>query len=352
MFSIRKQKNGRYTFLAIASNNYTDSDEEIITEAAHEDYVRRFDAGEISHAALLFPWHEPSPTGVIKAVGVHQGFLLIAGEFFDEFDLIAEGLAKSEGYGISIGVHAGDYARDPVNRKHIINYTLAEASYLPVTRASNGLTLMAASDGLTKEYTMKLTDEKRKMFEDLVGPENLAQVLETVQKYHVLAKEQGILSKEATEGAADEAEEIIEDTVSDEAATVETVVEEAEEIVEPTGIDEVISEYVTTKELTAAVSEIAKAVKESVDALTGKFQAELDAIRKEAADKSASVEKSRKSGLSYAALLSEIMSPEGPVAKEDVIVDGDALDKAAPKEAEAEQGLSPIASAVFSRFAK
>lgn len=132
-----------WRWAAIYSNAYRDRDNppEIISKAAHQNFVKAVDAGEWSMPELLW-WHvKGKPLGVADLVFWDEATncAWAAGEFASKE--IAEGIAASkERLGVSHGMPVEHIKRSPDDPTVITDYRSVEISFLPSHVAANELT--------------------------------------------------------------------------------------------------------------------------------------------------------------------------------------------------------------------
>lgn len=227
----------QWRWLAIATNKFRDEDNppEILSEAAHQDFVRAVDSGEWPMPVCRI-WHVPgADIGVADFVAYDdKGFLIVSG-YGDEKPL--RELAKYKSLGTSHGMPASEIERDPDDPTIITRYRSEEVGPLPMKAAANKLTAFAIT-----EETMALPDEKRKMLVEVLGEEETARLEEQIESKALAAE--GLEYKEA------EMEEEVD--------------EESEEI--PQGDPPITRE------------EIAEAVSTYVDGQIGELNTKLDSI--------------------------------------------------------------------------
>ena len=306
---IQKNADGLYTFAGILSNNVTDRDGETFSLASHNDYVSRFDAGKTRKPLLLY-WHEPIPVGIIKEVWVEKGFLAVAGEFFKPFNSVAKGLINSkEQWGMSLGIPSGEYEREHDDNTVFKSYTLIEGSILPVNRAANFLT---GFNALKKGLSMKLSEEKRLRLQELVGADQMGELMKTINEYAIAVEEEEMPTKEVNDNDTDE---IVGESL-DEVEAVDGPVDADDEIpiIDP-------RPYITPDQLEETVTELVKA-----------FRAEIDE-KLEALQKSIKVEKTAapQGVFTGASMIAKAFADEAEAHEQDIVKDADELASATPK---------------------
>ena len=165
-----KDSKGTWRWLAVVSNQFRDRDGEIITEKAHQDFVRAVAEEEIPHPELWL-WHTPgTKVGQSDLVAYSDGFLLASGTFDDA--ATAERLSTMEAeLGVSHGFRKQQTGSD------ITAYRTFEVSLLPHEWAANPWT---AVDFSNKEKDMALTDEQRAFLAQALGEEKAKEIEATL----------------------------------------------------------------------------------------------------------------------------------------------------------------------------
>ena len=139
-FMLWKEAGGGYRWLATYSNKYRDRDRppEILSEAAHEDFVKAVDGGEWA-APELWLWHVPGTQfGVTDWVAYADGFALASGT---ADKAIAEHLENYPApLAVSHGMPVAEIVRDAGDPTVITRYRTREISVLPDWAAANALT--------------------------------------------------------------------------------------------------------------------------------------------------------------------------------------------------------------------
>jgi len=137
------KENGTYRWLATYSNKYRDRDKppEILSEAAHLDFVKAVDAGEWP-APELWLWHVPGTRiGVADWVTYADGFALASGTIDKAQAATAEQLERMpDPLAVSHGMPVKEIQRDADDDTVITRYRTREISVLPDWAAANALT--------------------------------------------------------------------------------------------------------------------------------------------------------------------------------------------------------------------
>lgn len=135
-FSVYKQADGRYRWVASSSNAYRDRDDEIVSTKALEQAVSIGD--KTGYRGPLRWWHMPGvDLGVCDFQAMHGRFLVESGTFSDE--RIGRAIAtKAADLQLSIGFTHPPYEPDADGVFH--NIAIFERSLVPAGRAANALT--------------------------------------------------------------------------------------------------------------------------------------------------------------------------------------------------------------------
>lgn len=161
-FSLVKQADGRYRWLAIYSNKFRDDDvpPEIIAEKSHKRFVQMVDAGEYP-MPILQTWHvNGTRWGEADMVAYDdQGFSIATGLVDEGKENIAKNIAKEEDLLVSHGMPLSSIRRDGKGDSTIIiEHRTKEISPLPASAAANKLTGFEILDNEVKEM---IPDEKK-----------------------------------------------------------------------------------------------------------------------------------------------------------------------------------------------
>lgn len=164
---IEKDANNDWRWIGWVSNNFIDWDGQIISEAAHLEYVDWLEKN-MDLAPVFTTWHEP---GLVRKNRVdfatyENGFLIMSGKLEEdeaETLLIAKALTD---LGMSHGTWA--LALDTKDKRVITKYRMYECSDLPLENAANPFTDF---DVLVKEVDM---DKKKYLAAFFGGDETKA----------------------------------------------------------------------------------------------------------------------------------------------------------------------------------
>lgn len=189
-----KQADGRLRVFGWASNNRRDNDHppEIITEAAHKEFMAYLDANP-NRAPEFWHWHTPG-TRYAKADwwDYADGFTVYSGLVDAGKEKQAQA-AASDGIGMSHGFHVLGY---DAGSKSITQYRTFEVSDLPITRAANPFTSFIV---VQKEAAMPFSDAKRKYLLERLTPEDVAALEGKTSALKAAADAAGIEWKELEE---------------------------------------------------------------------------------------------------------------------------------------------------------
>lgn len=242
-----KDRQGELWFIGISSNNFEDREDEIISNAAHEDFVSwlketgvrppivfmhrpRFpDAFHMAHYLGLVSGkltaeeynenlktlYKATAIATAETAFVLDGFVFVVGRVLNDKRELAEKLiSRQKTWGMSHG-----FIPIKIDDNIIEKYRSFEFSVLPIEIAANKLTAIGFSEEKMDTMLKELSDEDRELLEQVLGDET--------DTKNALARARDILSNLLASKAMDETEEVPED----EEPTEETPVEE-EEVVE------------------------------------------------------------------------------------------------------------------------
>lgn len=174
-FTVFKQKDGSYRWLATYSNKFRDVDNppEIISEASHIRFTKMVNDGDFPYPVVKV-WHvDNSRWGQADFVAYDdRGFCIASGTVDKDREWIAESLMAFEGPLLaSHGMPPSSIARDPNDSSIIIQHQTEEISPLPASAAANKFTGFNISDEVKE---MALTDqEQAKLAAMNIDPERL-----------------------------------------------------------------------------------------------------------------------------------------------------------------------------------
>jgi len=171
---IEKDAKGNWRWVGWVSNNFVDRDGDIISEAAHKDYVDWWEKNQDMTPAFL-SWHTPGTArqAPVDYVAYENGFLIMSGPLQENEASTLLAIQKTVDLGMSHGTFV--LGRDPADPRVITKYRMYECSDLPLEKAANPFTnceTIAKEAGMDKlaYLTQILGDEaKAKAFLEKTG---------------------------------------------------------------------------------------------------------------------------------------------------------------------------------------
>ena len=207
---IFKDAKGNWRWLGVFSNNYKDHSEEIITEAAHKEFIEFLDANP-EQAPLFTPWH------TLEAARKHRsdfwdyvdGFMVIGGKLEEDEAQALFKAAEKTVLGMSHGFFPQSF--DPQDKNAITKYRSFEVSDLPLSNAANPWTGISI---LQKEDSMGFKKAKREYLVGLIGEDAVKGLEDNLKQGKGVLQLLGVPSKEAApdEPADTQVEETDEET--------------------------------------------------------------------------------------------------------------------------------------------
>ncbi len=200
-FKVFKDKAGNWRWFGWVTNKWRDVDRtaapkhggEILTEAAHKDYVAWVDKNPEKRMPQLWPWHTKALAHTHKAdwIDYADGFLLLSGPLTESEAL---GIKRLEEH-YDLGMSHGFYAIDRDKKEALVTkYRTFEVGYLPLEYAANPWT-----DFLTveKEVDMLkgLSPEKAEFLATLADEDFVAEVEADTEGKATILDEANIESK-------------------------------------------------------------------------------------------------------------------------------------------------------------
>jgi hypothetical protein len=256
--TIWKEANGTYRWLAIYSNKYRDNDHppEILSEAAHLDFVKAVDEGRVPYPEL---WHYHVPGsrwGVSDWIAYDKsnGFSLASGTVDPGHEKEAEILmGLDEPIAVSHGMPEAFLEFDPRDPTVYTKYVSAEISDLPTTAAANKLTGFS----ILKEGTQMIPAEKKEYLRKVgLTDDKIAEIEADLEGKAKQAAESGLEFKETEEVEA-AVEEAAPAMTPEEIAEAE-VVDLTDEPDEPDVKEQAISKEEIAEAIVAAVKPLEK----------------------------------------------------------------------------------------------
>lgn len=153
-FIIEKDATGQYRVIMWPSNNFIDRDGEIISKAAHEDYVAWVNENKDLMPVLL-AWHTPGTAfkHTVDFIDFVDGFLFMSAPLEESEAQTLKNLSEEVDLGMSHGSFV--LGRDKNDSRVVTKYRMFEASVLPLERAANPFT---ALETLNKEAQMDIKE--------------------------------------------------------------------------------------------------------------------------------------------------------------------------------------------------
>lgn len=234
---IVKQADGQLRWFARYSNAWEDRDKELITEAAHKEYIEWADSTK--NYPELWLWHTAGTRfGEADWLDFTEGFTHASGLIDDnpQAKAVVKALAAAAESGAELGVSHGFMSLQ--TGKYITKYRDFEVSVLPIERAAVWTTDFNV---LGKETMMGFTAEKRKFLVDALGEDTVTKLEDATKGVSGQLKQLGIEYK-----SAEEQEQTSEKAV---------VAVLAEQVAELTGVVGALAQKITASEAAAATAQ-------------------------------------------------------------------------------------------------
>jgi len=141
-----KGKDGSLYWVGVPTNKFIDRDNDIIADAAHQEFVKALESGDADYPTLNI-WHIPVPVGNTQFVDYDpRGFLVAGGKVKKEYETLVKSLVENatEVTGMSHLVPAYQYELD--SDGVVIKYRSKEFSLLPNSEAANQLTAFTVKE--------------------------------------------------------------------------------------------------------------------------------------------------------------------------------------------------------------
>lgn len=198
--TIMQTKEGRRRWVGWVSNRYRDKDKpaEIISEAAHKEFVEHADRTKEYPELRL--WHVPgSKVGQADWLDYADGFLLASGYFDKGKEAVADRITKAIEDGEFLAMSHGFYSLKEDKAAHIIEkYRTDEVSILPRGAEANPLT--SFSTKAREAEAMSLTQKKKEYLLRFLNPEDVEAIEAQTTTLKEAADKAGIEYKEVSEG--------------------------------------------------------------------------------------------------------------------------------------------------------
>lgn len=189
---IEKDATGSWRAVLFPTNNFKDRDGEILSQAAHQEYVGWVNKN-MDCAPVFATWHKAGTarTNPLDFVGYENG-IMIASLPLTEIE--AARILKMQAV-VDIGLSIGGIAleRDPENNKIITKYRMFEVSDLPLERAANPFT---AIELISKEAQMD-SKAMKEYLAGMIGDEQRAEkIVEKMALTQAELRKAGVEEKE------------------------------------------------------------------------------------------------------------------------------------------------------------
>lgn len=196
--TIWQTKEGRRRWVGWVSNRYRDKDAEIISEAAHKEFVDHADRTKEYPELRL--WHVPgSKIGQADWLDYADGFLLASGYFDKGKEAVADRITKAIEDGESLAMSHGFYSLKEDGKNRVIQrYRTDELSILPRGAEANPLTSFSTKQ--KEADKMGLTQKKKDYLLKFLKPEDVAAIETQTTTLKEAADAAGIEYKEVAEG--------------------------------------------------------------------------------------------------------------------------------------------------------
>lgn len=197
---IFKDDGGRYRWIARYSNNFEDTDRDIISAESHRRYVEMVEKGAYPYPVIEV-WHEDNwKFGKADWLAYDDsGFALASGTIDKGCEPIAEALMQLKSVANSHGMPKRTIVRDEHDQRVIKEHQTVEISVLPESYAANPITSsFFIKESTEEDVDMIPKDKKKEALQAWGVSETLLADLEALNAKEAKdATEQGIESKEA-----------------------------------------------------------------------------------------------------------------------------------------------------------
>jgi hypothetical protein len=233
-FTVFKDLQDNYRYLAVVSNKYRDLDKDILTEESHKEFEAYLDANP-DKAPSLWIWHTPLTAHKNKADlwAYENGFMIYSGKLEKEEAEVAIKASENYNLGMSHGLFVDQ--RNPQSEKEITQYRTFEISYLPLERAANPWTAYSV---ISKEVD-NMKKDKLEFLEFVLGKDRVAELLKDTEKQKAVLDALGVDSKETTEKVEQPAEAPVATVKVETTPLVADAV--VKEVLEKIGVDKMSS---------------------------------------------------------------------------------------------------------------
>jgi len=257
---IEKDTTGKWRAVMYPTNNFKDTDGEILSEAAHIEYVD-WVSKNMDLAPVFVSWHIPETIrkNRVDFVDYTSGYLLMSAPL-EEHE--AAGLLRVQEQ-CDIGMSHGTFAleRDAANPKIITKYRMVEVSDLPLAKAANPFTDFSV---VSKENPMN-DNEKMKYLTGLLGEEKAKEYFAKAGLKQKALREVGVEEKEAKSEPETATPEAPATAPAVPGADLEVIFKELEKRLDIPGLQQFVTEAKTSMEKIDILETVIKAKSESAD---------------------------------------------------------------------------------------
>lgn len=186
---IEKDASDHWRWIGWVSNNFIDTDSDIIAEVAHKEYVGFLDENPTMMPSFI-TWHTPGThrESLPDFAAYENGFLIMSGKLTEKEAEVLLKAGQSRDLGMSHGTLV--FSRDPKDARVITKYRMYEVSDLPLENAANPFT---AIETLSKEADMNKLD----YLAGFVGKERAEELIKQTETAQTDLTAAGVISKDA-----------------------------------------------------------------------------------------------------------------------------------------------------------
>jgi hypothetical protein len=218
VFGVVKQTDGKLRWFARYSNAWEDRDQEILTEAAHKDYIEW--AYETGTFPELWLWHTGGTRfGEADWLDFSDGFAHASGLIDNGKESVVESISAKD-----VGVSHGFLSLQ--QGKYVSRYRTYEISVLPREWAAVETSGFNVLDATKESEVMAFTEERRKWLVEALGEDAVGKLEKSTESMATQLKELGVEYKEAEEAKKADAEASSEGykALAEQVASLTTVV--------------------------------------------------------------------------------------------------------------------------------
>lgn len=186
---LEKDAKGDWRWVGWASNNYIDWQTDIISKAAHEEYIQWLDQNP-AMSPLFMTWHTPGTerTNPVDFWTFEKGFLILSGKL-DEQE--AAGLLKAQALtDLGLSIRGFGLREDKSDPRVVTKYRLFEVSDLPLENAANPFT---GASTFMKEVSIM---DREKYLAEIMGADRAKAFMEKTGMKQEQLDKAGVTQKE------------------------------------------------------------------------------------------------------------------------------------------------------------